>query len=268
MQKLFALLCMVFLFTLSIAQVDSSKSNSHPTRFDKYYICSGILDVRDQVLAPFHWNGTQWITAGVLASAESALIFANGDKNIQIFAQCNRTNTTNFLEDNIGNPFGSGLYPAIVIGSSYIAGCIFRKDHPKHMAMLAVKSIAISGATTFIIKSIAERHRPFQDPVPNPKDWDGPRGLFSFDSYPSGHTTVAFATATTIALEYPHPLIIPILAYSLATVTTFGRINGNYHWGSDVLMGAAIGYFTSRLIFNHENKGGNSEILVILGKIR
>ena len=56
-----------------------------------------------------------------------------------------------------------------------------------------------------------------------------------------------------IALEYPRPIIIPILAYSLATLTAYGRINGNYHWGSDVLMGAAIGYFTSRLVFLHDN---------------
>lgn len=225
----------------------------YPTRFDKYYIYSGILDARDQVIAPFHWNRTQWITVGVLASAESALIFANGDKNIQIFAQRNRNTTSNFIENNFGDPFGNGLYPAIIIGSSYVVGCIFRNNHAKHMAMLTAKSIAVSGATTFIIKSVAERHRPFQDATPNPEHWLGPKGMFSYDSYPSGHTTVAFATATMIALEYPHPIIIPILAYSLATVTAYGRLNGNYHWGSDVLMGAAIGYFTSRLVFRHDN---------------
>ena len=160
---------------LSSAQKDTS---IHPTRFDKYYIYSGILDARDQLIAPFHWNGTQWITFGGLASAESALIFANGDKNIQIFAQRNRNTTTNFIENNIGDPFGSGLYPAIIIGSTYLIGCIFHNNHAKHMAMLTAKSIVISGATTFIIKSIAERHRPFQDAVPNPKAWEGPRAIF------------------------------------------------------------------------------------------
>lgn len=232
----------------SSAQKDSS---NHPTRFDKYYIYSGILDARDPVIAPFHWNEKQWLTFGVLASAESALIFANGDKNIQFFAQHNRSNTSNFIENTIGDPFGSGLYPAIIIGSSYLIGCIFHKDHPKQMAMLTAKSIVISGATTFIIKSIAERYRPDQDA--NPKQWLGPKGMFSYDSYPSGNTTVAFASATMIALEYPHPIIIPILAYGIASITAYGRINGNYHWGSDVLLGSTIGYFTSQLVFRHDN---------------
>jgi membrane-associated phospholipid phosphatase len=245
----------ILLFSLFLGFSNSSSAQKdtlkHPTRFDKYYIYSGILDARDQVIAPFHWNKGQWITAGVLASAESALIFANGDKNIMLFAQRNRNNTTDFIENNISDPFGSGLYPAIIIGSSYLVGCIFHKEHPKHMAMLTVKSVVLSGATTLIIKSIAERYSPYQNA--NPKHWLGPKGMFSYDSYPSGNTTVAFATATTIALEYPRPLIIPIMAYSLATATACGRINGNYHWGSDVLMGAAIGYFTSRLVFRHDN---------------
>lgn len=239
------------LFLISTTLSAQKDSLSHPTRFDKYYIYSGILDARDQVIAPFHWNGTQWITCGVLAGAECALIFGNGDKNIMLFAQRNRTTTTNFIEDNIGDPFGDGLYPAIIIGSGYLIGCIWHDDHPKRMAMLTAKSVAISGATAFVIKSVAERYRPYQGG--NPEHWLGPQGFFSYNSFPSGHTTVAFATATTIALVYPHPLIVPILAYSLATITACGRINGNFHWGSDVLMGAAIGYFTSRLIVHHDN---------------
>lgn len=252
MRNFVVALVLVLLFYIpSEAQIDSSILASHPTRFDKYYIYSGILDARDQAIAPFHWNGTQWITCGSLAAMECGLIFANGDKNIMLFAQRNRSSTSDFIEHDFGDPFGSGLYPGIIIGSTYLIGCIWKQDHPKRMAMLAAKSIIISGATTFIIKSVAERYRPYQGG--DPEHWLGPKGMFSYDSYPSGHTTVAFATATTIALEYAHPLIIPILAYSLATLTAYGRINGNFHWGSDVLMGAAIGYFTSKLIFNHDN---------------
>lgn len=246
---------LLFLFIFSpaaYAQSDSAHA-VHPLRLDKYYIYSGILDARDEAVAPFHWKPRQWITFGVLAGAESGLIFGGGDKSIQSYAQSNRNTTTNFIENNFGDPFGNGLYPAIIVGSTYIIGCVFHSDHPKKMAMMAAKSIAISGATTTIIKFLAERHRPFQTNPPNPLNWDGIFNSFHYSSFPSGHTTVAFATATSIALAYPHPVIIPILAYSFATVTALGRINGNYHWGSDVLMGAAIGYFTSRLVFSHNN---------------
>jgi membrane-associated phospholipid phosphatase len=255
MRKYRTLCIFCFLFSLSFPSFcqNDSAHQVKPLRFDKYYIWSGILDTWDQFTAPFHWNGNQWLTAGVLATTESLLMFAGGDKSIESFAQRNRNSTTNFLETNIGDPFGAGLYPGIIVGSSYLIGCVFHLDHPKRMAMLAAKSITIAGVTTTILKLIAERHRPYQTIPPNPNIWDGPKAINEYVSFPSGHTTVAFATASSIAMAYPKPLIIPILAYSIATFTAFGRINGDWHWGSDVLMGAAIGYFTSRLVFRHNN---------------
>jgi membrane-associated phospholipid phosphatase len=223
--------------------------------FNWDYIHSGFMDAKDQITAPLHWNSTQWMTATTVASAEAILIYADGDKNIQLWAQKNRNATTNFIERDFGDPMGSGICPAIIIGTSYIAGCIFHNDKPKRFAMMAAKSFVISGATAGVAKYIFQRHRPFQDNPPNPGNWDGPFGNFTHFSFPSGHTTVAFSFATMLALEYPKPVIIPVAAYSLAALTAFGRINGNYHWTSDVLMGACIGYFTSKLVFNHNNWG-------------
>jgi hypothetical protein len=220
------------------------------------YIHSGFLDARDQIIAPFHWNAEQWMTVATIASTESILIFADEDKNIQQWAQNNRSKFTNSLENVIGDPFGSGLDAAVIVGGSYIIGYITHKDKPKLFAMMAAKSIVISGATTTVIKYLFGRERPYQNNPADPLIWNGPAGS-SGDrvSFPSGHTTVAFSLATMIALEYPKPIIIPILAYGFATATAFGRINGNFHWASDVLLGASIGYFTSMLVFNHTNWG-------------
>ncbi len=238
----------------SFAQQDSIY-RLPPAKLLDPYIYSGLLDAQDQIIAPFHWNGTQWATFGVLAAGESALIFAGGDKAIQSWAQSHRNNTTNFIEGNFGDPFGDGLYPAILIGSAYIFGYALKNTHLKKMALLTTKTLVISAATALILKSIAERDRPFQHNPPNNLYWNGPVGKLDRNSFPSGHTTVAFATASGIAMAYPKPIIIPILAYSFAAVTAYGRVNGNWHWGSDVLMGAAIGYFTSRLIYTHDNLG-------------
>ncbi|NNM95213.1 MAG: phosphatase PAP2 family protein [Bacteroidia bacterium] len=223
--------------------------------FNWDYIHSGFMDARDQALAPLHWNGIQWLTCGALAATESALVFGSGDKNIQIWAQANRNNTSNLIERYAGDPFGNGLYPAILMGSAYFTGLLLHRDKPKRFAMLCAKSFILSGITAEVIKNIAGRYRPYQDNPPNPLHWKGPAAFLKDNSFPSGHTTIAFSTATMLALEYPRPLIIPIAAYTLASITALGRINGNYHWGSDVLMGAATGYFTSRLVFNHNNWG-------------
>ena len=246
---------LVFFSILSLSSFAQQDTTQPQPKFNWDYIHSGLLDARDQVLAPLHWNGVQWMTAATFVSVESILIFADGDKNILEFAQKNRTPTSSFMENYIGDPFGSGLYPAIIVGSSYIAGLVFHKDKPKRFAMLAVKSLAISGATVGLLKYVTGRHRPYQDNPANPLDWEGPV-LNPIDfSFPSGHTVVAFSLASMIAMEYPKPVIIPILAYSLATLTAYGRINGNYHWASDVLFSAAIGYFTSKLVYTHNNWG-------------
>lgn len=223
--------------------------------FNWTYIHSGFVDAKDQILAPLHWDAVDWLRAGAIASGEVILIYGGEDKNIQQFAQNIRSPFTNTIENIIGDPYGSGLDAGIIVGGSYIYGCLAHKDKPKLFAMMAAKSIVIAGVTSTVVKYIAERHRPYQDSPPNPENWDGPMGNFSHVSFPSGHTTVAFSLATMIALEYPKPIIIPILAYGFATCTAFGRINGNFHWGSDVLMGACIGYFTSLLVFNCNNWG-------------
>jgi membrane-associated phospholipid phosphatase len=75
-------------------------------------------------------------------------------------------------------------------------------------------------------------------------------------SFPSGHTACAFSVATIVADEYRDHPAIPVISYSIATLTGLSRINDNAHWASDVFFGAAIGYFTSKsLLARHpDNK--------------
>jgi membrane-associated phospholipid phosphatase len=67
------------------------------------------------------------------------------------------------------------------------------------------------------------------------------------DSFPSGHTSVAFASATTLYKRYGWQVGIP--AYTLASLTAVGRVKAKKHHWYDVVVGAAIGsasgwYFT------------------------
>ena len=67
-------------------------------------------------------------------------------------------------------------------------------------------------------------------------------------SFPSGHTTKAFLGATLLAHEYGHiSPWIPIAGYGVATATGVLRVLNNYHYVSDVLVGAAIGILTAEL---------------------
>ena len=80
----------------------------------------------------------------------------------------------------------------------------------------------------------------------------------SRNSFPSGHTATAFASATILHKEYglTRSLWYSVAGYALATGTGVMRVMNNRHWASDILAGAGIGifsvdlgYFLSDLIF-------------------
>ncbi len=58
-------------------------------------------------------------------------------------------------------------------------------------------------------------------------------------SFPSGHTTAAFAFASVVGARHPWYFGVP--AYILATLVGIQRLNSNSHFIHDVLMGATIG---------------------------
>lgn len=63
-------------------------------------------------------------------------------------------------------------------------------------------------------------------------------------SFPSGHGSSAFATATSLAYAYGWKAGVP--AYLLATAIGASRVSQNTHWVSDVVSGAALGIYWAR----------------------
>jgi membrane-associated phospholipid phosphatase len=59
-------------------------------------------------------------------------------------------------------------------------------------------------------------------------------------SFPSGHTSSAFATATSVSLFYPKWYII-VPSYLYAGTVAYSRMDLGVHYPSDVLAGAVIG---------------------------
>jgi len=91
------------------------------------------------------------------------------------------------------------------------------------------------------------------------------------NSFPSGHTTVAFASATTLYKRYGWEIGLP--AYGLAALTGSARVGANKHYWHDVLVGASVGigsgwYFTDafnnkvQLIPWADSKGAGIEATV------
>ena len=71
-----------------------------------------------------------------------------------------------------------------------------------------------------------------------------------FSSFPSQHTSAAFAAATFMHREYGGRSVwYSIGGYSVATGTAALRVLGNKHWVSDVLAGAGVGILSTELAY-------------------
>ena len=71
-------------------------------------------------------------------------------------------------------------------------------------------------------------------------------------SFPSGHTSNAFAWATVANHHYGPKLGIPSFAF--ATLIGVGRMELNVHYLTDVLAGATLGYLTGRTVIRRDSE--------------
>ena len=151
-------------------------------------------------------------------------------------------------------PWGSGLYTIPALGILY--GCSFA-IHDKKARMTALKGVeafAYAAIAAQVFKQLTHRQRPEQGVAPDPYVWEGPIGPLDYTAFPSGHATTVFAVATVIASAYKKTVWVPVLCYSLASLTALSRVYDNKHWLSDVVMGSAIGLAIGQTVFRNSVK--------------
>jgi membrane-associated phospholipid phosphatase len=79
------------------------------------------------------------------------------------------------------------------------------------------------------------------------------RPFTNHNSFPSGHTTQAFAVATVIASHYPR-WWVKVLAFGSAGLVGYCRVEQNSHFTSDVVAGALIGWSVARSVVKHNDE--------------
>ena len=229
--------------------------------FSSYFILLGS-DLKQEVTSAFHWGKKGWATFGSFVLAEGGLAFL--DKPIQRNAFSFRNNHASISKvSGYVTNFG-GAYEVYTLAAFGAYGLIFKSDKVKTTTLLATQAYITGGAMESVLKFLSGRQRPeyysLSSPVPSPRFHDpfstgkDINGKTLNSSFPSGHTTVAFAAATVFAVEYKNVPAIPIIAYTSATLIGLSRITENKHWATDVLAGAVLGYFTGRQVVNNYHR--------------
>ncbi|HEX4936424.1 MAG TPA: phosphatase PAP2 family protein [Gemmatimonadaceae bacterium] len=140
-----------------------------------------------------------------------------------------------------------GFVPLTVGSLLWAGGKVAGHDVLEHVGMESTQAVMLSGALTIGIKGLVGRSRP--NAAPGDADEYRPgRGFFDArsSSFPSGHTSAAFALATVLSRElsgrYPsRKWLIRSALYGMAGTVGVARMYQNAHWPSDVVTGAALG---------------------------
>ncbi len=230
-------------------QPDREKQAEPSVTLNREYVQGYWTDFKNIVTSPARWDKWDWITAALVTGASVALY--ENDTKIQTWVLDNKTRTSEKIGDDV-TLVGSGYLTVGVVGGMYLYGEVAEDSKAVETALFSVESFALTGVFVQVIKRTAGRHRPYTgDPY---NTWGGPSLASSNDSFPSGHSSSAFAVASVIALEYDN-YVVPPLAYGVAAITGYNRMQHNAHWASDVFVGAAIGYFTGKaIVASHRNR--------------
>ena len=164
----------------------------------------------------------------------------------------------------------SGFKPGAILGGAefqfgasmgtYAVGRLTGNARVARVGAHLLRAQIVSQTVTHSIKAVVKRTRP-----------DGS----TQNSFPSGHTSVSFASATVLQREFGWKVGIP--AYAVASYIGFSRVEGHRHYVSDVLFGAAIGVMAGRaatvdiagnrfLLAPSASKGGGAVSFVWAGK--
>ena len=117
----------------------------------------------------------------------------------------------------------------------YSVGLIKKDSTIKKQALFIGETVLVSAFITTALKYSLKRERPF-NAHPDIQNVTAAPGY----SFPSGHTSTAFATATSLSMEYPKWYVIaPSFVWSSAV--GYSRMHLGAHYPSDVLAGAIVG---------------------------
>jgi len=126
------------------------------------------------------------------------------------------------------------LAPGVTAFTLYAFG-VHGKNNLRDKAMIYLMSSIFTNGIVFSTKKITNRLRPDKS---------------HYNSFPSGHSALAFSSAEFLRMEYKNVSAwYGIAGYTTAVATAYLRMYNNKHWFSDVVAGAGVGIASTKLAY-------------------
>jgi len=230
------------------ASLAADSAHSYPTVL--------FEDIKFTVTSPARWQADDWkeMAWASLAVFGTAMVI-DGPLRDEMRRQPKENNFMLNIE-RFGAEYSLG-----VIGGFYLAGSLADNDTAITVAQDGLTaSIIASGLIAPTIKIATGRSRPYENTGVNDFHALGANKLNS--SFPSGHTTEAFALASVIAAHYEETWI-KSSAYAVATLVGIARTYHDAHFASDVLAGALIGSWVGQSVVSRNRMRRSGTMLLL-----
>ena len=183
------------------------------------------------------WRFVSWDTAAVLGMGGGAAAIGHiWDDDLAGEIETNVT-LNNAMEP--GHTYGAFTVQAFIGVGLYTGGWFAKKGRLATTGADIIRAQLLSQAYVQAIKYTAQRERP-----------DGSNS----QSFPSGHSASAFATAGVLQRHYGWKVGVP--AAVVAGYVATARVHDNKHYLSDVIFGGAMGIAAERTVTLHAGRYG------------
>ncbi|MDB4879557.1 MAG: phosphoesterase PA-phosphatase related protein [Gemmatimonadetes bacterium] len=162
----------------------------------------------------------------------------------------------------------------VVGGTLYAVGRLAGKPEVADVGLHGLEALVVGEIVASTMKIVVGRARPYLGTGPN--DYALGRGLGRKDykSFPSGHSTAAFAAAAAVTSEVvrhapEHRWLIGSVMYGGAAMAGVSRMYNNQHWASDIIVGAGIGTLAGLKVvrYQHSNPGNRLDRWLLAGSL-
>jgi len=211
----------------------------HPfVRMPKYI----LQDQKSIWTSPFH-TAKQDVKLWAIFGAATAALIATDRHSVGLLPN----SSTQVSVSTWGSRFGTAYFLVPASASFYLIGTPAHDERLRETGLLGFEALIDSNLVVEAIKLAADRARPLEGNGHGNFE-ASPGGRWS-SGFPSGHAISSWTMASIVAHQYPHPRIIPILAYALAGTVVVSRVGARQHFPGDVVAGSAMGWFIGDYVY-------------------